>query len=608
MSVIQLLPDNIANQIAAGEVIQRPASVVKELVENAIDAGATKIDVVIKDAGKTLIQIIDNGFGMDHDDAVLCFERHATSKVRSVSDLFHLNTKGFRGEALASIAAIAHVELQTKKESEETGTSISIEGSKISKDEPCVCPAGTRFDIKNLFFNVPARRNFLKSDQVEMRHITEEFERVAFAHPDIAFSLTHNEKEIYNLNPVILRKRVVDILGKNTNDRLVPIEESTDIVSLKGFVLKPEHARKTRGEQFFFVNDRFFKSTYFNNAITRAFEGLIKDRSYPSYFIYLNVDPQKIDVNVHPTKTEIKFEEEKFIYSILYSSIKQALGKYNIAPTLDFEQETSFDVPNDVRRSIPVEPTVNVDPTYNPFVSTQRSSSYTPKDHSPAMKAQGFGQEKAKQEDWENFYEITEDTTDEIITEELDLDDKSTSQFITKGSYILSPSKNGFLLIHAKRAMQQIVYNEISKSFIYNSLESQKLLFPLEVEASKIELEAWSENESLIKQLGFEGEANEDTLQISAVPSIMEENGMTESIQELLEVLVHTDIEQSDISNSLINTLSYSASQRKLDLNSDEKIQSLIDQLFACENHTYTNSGLKIMEQITIEELANKLR
>lgn len=608
MSIIQLLPDNIANQIAAGEVIQRPASVVKELVENAIDAGATKIDVVIKDAGKTLIQIIDNGFGMDHDDAVLCFERHATSKVRSASDLFHLNTKGFRGEALASIAAIAHVELQTKKESEETGTSISIEGSKISKDEPCVCPAGTRFDIKNLFFNVPARRNFLKSDQVEMRHITEEFERVAFAHPDIAFSLTHNEKEIYNLNPVILRKRVVDILGKNTNDRLVPIEESTDIVSLKGFVLKPEHARKTRGEQFFFVNDRFFKSTYFNNAITRAFEGLIKDRSYPSYFIYLNVDPQKIDVNVHPTKTEIKFEEEKFIYSILYSSIKQALGKYNIAPTLDFEQETSFDVPNDVRRSTPVEPTVNVDPTYNPFVSTQRSSSYTPKDHSPAMNAQGFGQEKAKQEDWENFYEITEDTTDEIITEELDLDDKSTSQFITKGSYILSPSKNGFLLIHAKRAMQQIVYNEISKSFIYNSLESQKLLFPLEVEASKIELEAWSENESLIKQLGFEGEANEDTLQISAVPSIMEENGMTESIQELLEVLVHTDIEQSDISNSLINTLSYSASQRKLDLNSDEKIQSLIDQLFACENHTYTNSGLKIMEQITIEELANKLR
>ncbi len=355
-NLIQLLPDHIANQIAAGEVIQRPASVVKELMENAIDAQAMKIDVNIKEAGKSLIQVVDNGAGMSPDDAELCFARHATSKVRKADDLFALSTKGFRGEALASIAAISHVQMNTKRQSDATSICIEIEGSKIKLKEESVTPTGTSFQVKNLFYNVPARRNFLKSNQVEFRHIQDEFERVALAHPEVHFTLIHNDNELHNLTPGVLRKRIVDVMGRKSNDRLVPIEETSDIVKLSGYVLKPEFSRKTRGEQYFFVNNRFFKSGFFNHAIAKAFEGLLKDRYFPSYFIYLEVDASKIDVNVHPTKTEIKFEEEKYIYSILLSSIRQALGRYNIAPTLDFDRETSFDVPASVRTQTPIEP------------------------------------------------------------------------------------------------------------------------------------------------------------------------------------------------------------------------------------------------------------
>eukprot|EP00353_Schmidingerella_taraikaensis_P012280 CAMPEP_0185571096 /NCGR_PEP_ID=MMETSP0434-20130131/3146_1 /TAXON_ID=626734 ORGANISM="Favella taraikaensis, Strain Fe Narragansett Bay" /NCGR_SAMPLE_ID=MMETSP0434 /ASSEMBLY_ACC=CAM_ASM_000379 /LENGTH=422 /DNA_ID=CAMNT_0028186347 /DNA_START=338 /DNA_END=1603 /DNA_ORIENTATION=+ len=419
--LIKLLPDNIANQIAAGEVIQRPASVVKELLENSIDAGATRIDVNIKDSGKTLIQVVDNGQGMSAGDALLCFERHATSKVRKAEDLFALATKGFRGEALASIAAIAHVQMNTKLENSELGRTILIEGSEIKTNEDAAVPQGTSFEIKNLFFNVPARRNFLKSEKVEFGHISDEFERVSLAHPGIQFTLHHNGNELYNLPATTLRKRIVDVLGKKSNDRMVPIEESTEIVEMKGFVLKPEFARKTRGEQFFFVNDRFFKSHYFNHAITKAFEGLIAEKSFPGYFLYLNVDPAKIDVNVHPTKTEIKFEEEKFIYSILLSSVRQALGKYNIAPTLDFERETSFDIPHSMHSQPAVEPQIAVNPEFNPFKSTSSKTSAgstgkTRDNFSQAIKSEGFGTQEAKHEDWENFYEIKEEKTQEEVT------------------------------------------------------------------------------------------------------------------------------------------------------------------------------------------------
>ena len=484
--IIKILPDHIANQIAAGEVIQRPASVVKELIENAVDAGSTKIQVIIKDAGKTLIQVIDNGNGMNQADAVLCFERHATSKISSADDLFSLSTKGFRGEALASIASIAHVVLKTKTESTDVGSEICVEGSKIISQTECVTSKGTSFEIKNLFFNVPARRNFLKSDAMEFRHIEEEFERVALAHPEISFYLHHNNLEISALSPANHRKRISDVLGKSSNDKLVPIEEDTDIVSIRGFVLKPEFARKTRGEQFFFVNNRFFKDNYFNHAVNKAFDGLIQPKYFPGYFLFFTVNPNKLDVNIHPTKTEIKFEEDKFIYSILLSSIRQALGKYNVMPTLDFEQETAFEVPMSVRNQPPVEPTIRVNPDFNPFQSfpnnTKSSSGL-----SPALKAQGFGQSIPDGKAWQNFYQIEEEAVEqghELIQEQ---EIEVTKEYLTKDRYIFTPTKSGLMLIDRKRAQERITYDMLMAQFINSPIYSQQLLFPYDLELSKNE-------------------------------------------------------------------------------------------------------------------------
>lgn len=615
---IQLLPDHIANQIAAGEVIQRPASVIKELMENSIDAGADKITVNIKEAGKSLIQIVDNGCGMNAEDAVLCFERHATSKVRNADDLFSLATKGFRGEALASIAAIAHVEMNTKRTEAETGTKICIEGSKISTQEETVCKDGTSFEVKNLFYNVPARRNFLKSNNVEFKHIQEEFERVALAHPAIHFILRHNDNELHNLMPGPLRKRVVDVLGKKTNDRLVPIEESTDIVELKGFVLKPEHARKTRGEQYLFVNDRFFKSTYFNHALNKAFDGLIPDRTFPGYFLYMQVDPRKIDVNVHPTKTEIKFEEEKFIYSILLSSVRQALGKYNIAPTLDFERETSFDIPHSMKSQPATEPTIKVNPEYNPFNSTTSrpsSGSGTGKkseNFSSAILNQGFGTQEASSQEWENFYTI-EDSDDEekeeiqptLIPEE---EAPTSSGFLLKGNYILSPSKSGFMVIHARRALEQIVYSETITSFISSPIASQKLLFPIEKDLSKNEGIAWQENMSMLKQLGFSGTVNNDVLSLEAVPNLLQEETIQSALDNIIETIAHREIEKGEIAHELVHSMARSASMKKLNLSTQESLEGLIERLFQCENHAFTPGNKKIIDTLDIDVIDQKFR
>ena len=372
--IIQLLPDHVANQIAAGEVVQRPASAVKELLENAVDAGSTKIDLIIKDAGKTLIQVVDNGCGMTETDARMSFERHATSKIKNADDLFAIKTKGFRGEALASMAAIAHVELKTKIVDIDLGSQIIIEGSEIISQEPVSCNNGTSLSIKNLFYNVPARRNFLKSNGVETRHIIDEFERVALTHPDIHFTMNHNGNEVFNLASSGLRQRVVNVLGKKYNDRLVPIEEYTNILNVTGYIVKPEFSKRTRGEQFFFVNNRFIKSTYLNHSVTSAFRELIAKDQFPSYFIYLEVEPNTIDINIHPTKTEIKFEDEKSIYAIIHSAVKNSLGKYNIAPSLDFTQETSFNVPPLKEGQTIVQPVIKVNPGFNPFETNKESS------------------------------------------------------------------------------------------------------------------------------------------------------------------------------------------------------------------------------------------
>jgi DNA mismatch repair protein MutL len=365
--IIQLLPDHVANQIAAGEVVQRPASVVKELLENAIDAKATSITLVIKDAGKTLVQVTDNGIGMSVTDARLSFERHATSKIKSAEDLFNLHTKGFRGEALASIAAIAHVELKTKTENSEIGTHLTIEGSKVISQDPAVVPKGTTISVKNLFYNIPARRNFLKSNPVETRHIIDEFHRVALAHPNVAFQMLHNGSDVFNLPSTNSRQRIVNIFGSKTNEKLVPVHEETEILKIEGFVLKPEFGKKSRGEQFFFVNDRFIKSPYLHHAVSSAFEGLMKNDVHPGYFLFLEVDPHSIDINIHPTKTEIKFDDEHSIYAMLRATVKHSLGQFNIAPVLDFERDKGFDTPYEYSKKSPTAPSIEVDRDFNPF-------------------------------------------------------------------------------------------------------------------------------------------------------------------------------------------------------------------------------------------------
>ena len=486
MGLIQRLPEHIANQIAAGEVIQRPASVVKELMENAIDASSTSVIVVIKDAGRTLIQVIDDGDGMQEEDASACFLRHATSKISSANDLFQLQTKGFRGEALASIAAIAHVQLKTKhKDQTETGILLNIEGNTIKNTEKTVCPKGSSFEVKNLFYNVPARRNFLKSDTVELGHIREEFERIVLAHPEIRFSLHHNTQEIYNLQSSNLRKRVVDILGKSNNERLVPLEEQTNIVKISGFIGKPETARKTRGEQFFFVNNRFFKDAYFHHAVIKAFEGLIPERTFPCYFIFFEIDTAKIDVNIHPTKTEIKFEEDRFIYSILLSSIKQSLGKYNIFPTMDFELDTSFDIPSSLRKTDPVEPQIVVNPNFNPFQETNTTARSNGGTFSEGLKNQGFGRENPNEKDWANFYYIKEEENIENLELELKEELDSDQNFLIRGKYLISNCRSGLLIIDVKRATERILYDELMSKFIHQPIVSQQLLFPFEKPLAK---------------------------------------------------------------------------------------------------------------------------
>lgn len=607
MSIIHLLPEHVANQIAAGEVIQRPASVVKELMENSIDAGATFVQLNLKDAGKTLIQVVDDGDGMTPEDAVKCFQRHATSKLKSADDLFQLQTKGFRGEALASIASIAHVSMRTKKEGVETGTLIEVEGNTIKTNEQIVCSKGTSFEVKNLFYNVPARRNFLKSEGIEFGHIRDEFERVALAHPDIKFSLHHNGQEIYQLQAGVLRMRVASIFGRNSNERLVPIEEQTNIVSIKGFLGKPDAAKKTRGEQFFFVNHRFFKDSYFHHAISKAFEGMISEKHFPSYCIYLEVDPAKIDVNIHPTKTEIKFEEDRFIYSILLSSVRQALGKYNIFPTLDFETETSFDVPSSFRKTEPVEPQINVDPSFNPFQTQKFSNGSSGNGFTKALKNEGFGQAMPSPSEWEQFYHIEESSAIQQTSnsESLDFENEAShGHYLIHDRYVFSPTKSGLLVIDVKRAKWRILYDELIGKFIHQALDSQQLLFPIEKHVSNVEIDLWSNHEKLLQQLGFHCSIDGTMLSIYGVPSVLPENSIDSCIDSLLADLQNRDIDQGDVAHYLVRRLTQNAA-KDAQVRGSAEAQALIESLFQCEEHALAPNGKKVMHTVSLVDISS---
>ena len=605
MDIINLLSEKISNQIAAGEVIQRPASVVKELLENAVDAGATSIRVHIKDAGRTSILIQDDGSGMSAKDASICFTRHATSKLKDVEDLFKLKTKGFRGEALASIASIAHVTLKTRTNQQtDTGTLIEMNGGTPTRNEECICDKGTSIEVKNIFFNVPARRTFLKSDTAEFSHIRNEFERVVLAHTEIGFTLTHNGNEIHNVNPGNLRKRITDIFGIKSNEKLVPIEEKTDIVTIHGFVGKPESAKKSRGEQYFFVNQRFFKHSYFHHAVSKAFEQLISQNSYPSYFIYFEIDTEKIDVNIHPTKTEINFEEGKFIYSILLSSIKQALGKYNIAPSIDFEVETSFDVPLSHKTEIPVEPEIKVDPNYNPFskFGANKSSSTS---SNKALNNQGFGQ-KSDSKEWENFYAIREEN-EENQTKLIEPEENySKNKYLLKDRYLLSNVKSGILIIDTYRAKQRMLYDEMMQQFVTQPLAAQKLMFPLELALDQNEMDSWMDSNSLLMQLGFTFKIENKVFQLESLPACMIEKDYKSCIDGITKTLSSTQKpDKGELAHELISAIVYSAS-KATKLHSEQEIESFINLLFSCEDHSFCPFGKPIMQTLTIEELTTK--
>lgn len=605
MDIINLLSEKISNQIAAGEVIQRPASVVKELLENAVDAGATSIRVHIKDAGRTSILIQDDGSGMSAKDASICFTRHATSKLKDVEDLFKLKTKGFRGEALASIASIAHVTLKTRTNQQtDTGTLIEMNGGTPTRNEECICDKGTSIEVKNIFFNVPARRTFLKSDTAEFSHIRNEFERVVLAHTEIGFTLTHNGNEIHNVNPGNLRKRITDIFGIKSNEKLVPIEEKTDIVTIHGFVGKPESAKKSRGEQYFFVNQRFFKHSYFHHAVSKAFEQLISQNSYPSYFIYFEIDTEKIDVNIHPTKTEINFEEGKFIYSILLSSIKQALGKYNIAPSIDFEVETSFDVPLSHKTEIPVEPEIKVDPNYNPFskFGANKSSSTS---SNKALNNQGFGQ-KSDSKEWENFYAIREEN-EENQTKLIEPEENySKNKYLLKDRYLLSNVKSGILIIDTYRAKQRMLYDEMMQQFVTQPLAAQKLMFPLELALDQNEMDSWMDSNSLLMQLGFTFKIENKVFQLESLPACIIEKDCKSCIDGITKTLSSTQKpDKGELAHELISAIVYSAS-KATKLHSEQEIESFINLLFSCEDHSFCPFGKPIMQTLTIEELTTK--
>lgn len=603
--VIRLLPDNIANQIAAGEVIQRPASVVKELIENAVDAESTHIELHIKDAGKTSIQIVDDGKGMTSADAEMSFERHATSKLSNADDLFNLSTKGFRGEALASIAAIAHVDLETILKGAEVGTLIKIAGSKVKSNEPSARNKGTSVTVKNLFFNVPARRNFLKSDQVETKHIVEEFNRIALTHPEISFRFTHNGNTLQDLVSAGLRKRIVDLFGKNFNDKLVPIEEETDIVKIKGFIGKPEFARKTRGEQYFFVNNRFFKDSYLHHAVTQAYDNLIQPKTYPSYFIYFEVPSTTLDVNIHPTKTEVKFEDERNIYSILRSTVKLALGKYNIAPSLDFEREPQFDLSQD-QQSKPIQPPqINVDPEFNPFKSGVntgiKSSSSTTHKPSAAL--------KPNKEDWENYYEITEESS----TSKEEIGFEATSESAGKKiqmhqKYALIQVRSGIMLMDLKRAKERILYDELMEQFMLAPIASQQLMFPYEYNLQSTQKLEWDNNKTSLERLGFSWDWNGNMIVLSGVPSFLEDEEIAHCIDSITEKITHEEIDKGELVHELISTLSRAASSAKMEQMNQEELNHLIDRLFQSEQHQYTPDGKKIMQTINLEELNNYLK
>ena len=637
IDIIQLLPDSIANQIAAGEVIQRPASAVKELLENAIDAGASTIKLILKDAGKSLIQVIDDGCGMSETDARMSFERHATSKIRHADDLFNIRTMGFRGEALASIASIAQVELKTRRRTDELGCKIVIEGFELKSQEPCQCPAGTNFQVKNLFFNVPARRNFLKSNTVELRHVMDEFERIAMANPSVFFSLHHNGQEVFHLQAGNLRQRIVGLFGKDTNKKLVPVEEHTDVVNITGFVGKPEFSKKTRGEQFFFVNNRFIKSQYLNHAVQAAFDDLMPKDSFPTYYIFIEIDPSRIDINVHPTKQEIKFEDERIVYNYLKVAVRHALGQSVITPMLDFDQEQGLGQPYTIPRSA-VKP-----PEQRGNYETRQSNFEQVKNDLNFKKPSTL--ERSNLENWEKLYEVfdvkvtetienqefisdnnqyqeeKEDREEETLTFQSNFETSETPFLLddTEGSfskhqrepyqihssYIVSHIKSGFLLIDQQAASERILYEKYLSLLEEKHVSTQTQLFPKTLHFSPSDSAILKEILPEINQLGFDvQEFGSDTFIVHGLPSDWTHHKDEQKVIETLLEQYKTEVDfQLNVSERIARSMARSAAVKRGTPLSIREMQELIDQLFACAMPFKSPSGRNCFISFDLSDL-----
>jgi DNA mismatch repair protein MutL len=612
--LIRLLPDSVANQIAAGEVIQRPASAVKELLENAIDAGATQIKLLVKDAGKSLIQVIDNGSGMSETDARMCFERHATSKIREANDLFSIRTLGFRGEALASIAAIAQVELKTRRVDEEVGTSIIIEGSKVKSQDPVACQQGTTFIVKNLFYNIPARRYFLKSDTVEFRHILEEFQRVALVHPDIEFSLFNNDKPVFQLSKGNLRQRIVHIFGSQINEKLLPVEAKTELVSVVGYIGKPETARKTRGEQYFFANGRFIKHPYLHHAVEQAFEELIPDSAIPSYFLYIEVDPSTIDINIHPTKTEVNFQNGQLLYASIRTSVKHALGMFSLSPTLDFDTEPSFDfvAPKGYE---PKAPTITVNPDYNPFRKQPQNFLKANAGMTPNVKGwekmyEGIANQPSVQTDQDNNNDFRLIPTQESENEATGIVPESNlyaanKLFQVQNRFIVANVKSGLLIVDQQKANERIIFEKISSNAEGQAITRQRVLFPQTIQLSAVDSEVITELTPDLDSLGFEISAmGRGTFVINTVPSNMPAGEIIDFIDGLLEDYKKDRADSSDDQRiKLARIIAGNMAVKTAQSLKVEEMQQLIDELFSCQVPDIAPDGSRVLRIIQVNEI-----
>ncbi|MEP7264961.1 MAG: DNA mismatch repair endonuclease MutL [Bacteroidota bacterium] len=599
--IIQLLPDSVANQIAAGEVIQRPASAVKELLENAIDAGSSRIKLILKDAGKTLIQITDDGTGMSDLDARLCFERHATSKIRSVDDLFTLHTMGFRGEALASIAAIAQVELKTKRSQDETGTQVIIEGSEVISQEPYAGNTGTSFSIKNLFYNVPARRNFLKSNAVETRHIIEEFTRVALAHPSLAFTLIHNDATIFDLRAGNFRQRISSVFGNIYNERLVPVEEDTTIVKIQGYVGKPEFSKKVRGEQYFFVNNRFIKDAYLHHAVNAAFENMIPRDCYPTYFLKIDINPAHIDVNIHPTKTEIKFEDEKSVYAIVRASVKRALGKFSVAPAIDFEQERSFDIPLEKMNQRPVPPSIQLTPGYNPFNSTEKKAVHRNDVVMPENRNAIDRWSELNREINTELPQATMMSVPSFAPETL-----PESSFVqVYRQYIFVNAQPAMMFIDQQRAHERILFEKYTLSLSKNIPVTQQQLFPQPLEFTANEAVVLNELLPQLRTFGFDITAfGTNTFVVHGAPEEVNVGSERKLLTDILDQFMHSrDTLKVNSREQLALSLARQLAVKAGQVLSPKEMKELINNLFHCEHPYLTPGGKPVALSLSAEKL-----